>query len=94
MSFAGLPPRWTPGFNSVVPIALLYLVTEALPIEARTKTDLPLIGTMVFIELSGVADPQGDYAKPNLIDPGDSTSAGDVSRPRHPITWRASSCRA
>ncbi len=46
---AGLPPLWTTGFLSFGLIALLYLVTEELLVEAHAKPDSPLISAMFFV---------------------------------------------
>lgn len=46
---AGFPPTVITGFLSFGLIALLYLVTEELLVEAHEKPDTPLISAMFFI---------------------------------------------
>ncbi|SHJ40956.1 zinc transporter, ZIP family [Roseomonas rosea] len=44
-----LPPVWITGFLSFGLMALLYLVTEELLVEAHEKPDSPLISAMFFV---------------------------------------------
>jgi ZIP family zinc transporter len=46
---AGFPPTVVAGFLSFGLIALLYLVTEELLVEAHKKPDSPLISAMFFV---------------------------------------------
>lgn len=49
-----LPPVWITGFLSFGLMALLYLVTEELLVEAHEKPDSPLISAMFFIGFLGL----------------------------------------
>lgn len=51
---AGLPPAVVAGFLSFGLIALLYLVTEELLVEAHAKPDSPLISAMFFVGFLGL----------------------------------------
>jgi ZIP family zinc transporter len=51
---AGFPPAIITGFLSFGLIALLYLVTEELLVEAHEKPDTPLISAMFFIGFLGL----------------------------------------
>ena len=44
-----LSPVWITGFLSFGLMALLYLVTEELLVEAHEKPDSPLISAMFFV---------------------------------------------
>lgn len=46
---AGLPPAIVTGFLSFGLVALLYLVTEELLVDAHEKPDTPLISAMFFV---------------------------------------------
>lgn len=49
-----LPPIYVAGFLSFGLMALLYLVTEELLVEAHEKPDTPLISSMFFIGFLGL----------------------------------------
>ena len=49
-----LPPLFVAGFLSFGLMALLYLVTEELLVEAHEKPDTPLISSMFFIGFLGL----------------------------------------
>lgn len=51
---AGFPPAVIAGFLSFGLIALLYLVTEELLVEAHAKPDSPLISAMFFVGFLGL----------------------------------------
>lgn len=53
-SVAGLPPTIIGGFLSFGLMALLYLVTEELLVEAHAKPDTPLISAMFFAGFLGL----------------------------------------
>lgn len=50
----GLPPDWIIGFLAFGLMALLYLVTEELLVEAHEKPDTPLISAMFFVGFLGL----------------------------------------
>ena len=49
-----LPPDWIVGFLAFGLMALLYLVTEELLVEAHEKPDTPLISAMFFVGFLGL----------------------------------------
>ena len=49
VAVALLSPVWITGFLSFGLMALLYLVTEELLVEAHEKPDTPLISSMFFV---------------------------------------------
>ena len=49
-----LPPDWILGFLAFGLMALLYLVTEELLVEAHEKPDTPLISAMFFVGFLGL----------------------------------------
>lgn len=49
-----LPPDWIIGFLAFGLMALLYLVTEELLVEAHEKPDTPLISAMFFVGFLGL----------------------------------------
>ena len=49
-----LPPSWVIGFLAFGLMALLYLVTEELLVEAHEKPDSPLISAMFFVGFLGL----------------------------------------
>lgn len=51
---ASFPPVVIAGFLSFGLIALLYLVTEELLVEAHAKPDSPLISAMFFVGFLGL----------------------------------------
>lgn len=51
---AALPPVVITGFLSFGLMALLYLVTEELLVEAHEKPDTPLISSMFFVGFLGL----------------------------------------
>jgi ZIP family zinc transporter len=51
---AELPPIIITGFLSFGLMALLYLVTEELLVEAHEKPDTPLISSMFFVGFLGL----------------------------------------
>jgi len=51
---AHLPPDWIIGFLAFGLMALLYLVTEELLVDAHEKPDTPLISAMFFVGFLGL----------------------------------------